>query len=212
MTTLPPEDQNGRGPVGQPAGDPAPTAPPAPPAAPQVPQTPPAPPQAPPAPPQFQPQQPQAPQQPPAPQYSAPQYSAPQGGQTPPPGGPQQPQGAYAQPVADPTSNITLNYWLSVFFTWIPALIFFFVDKDKGDQRLYVFQRENLNFSLLRTGLYLVIIIASFIPYVNLVVVPLVWIAQVVAFVFHIIAAVKAPEAFRRGEQPGFIVNLPLIK
>ncbi|WP_053352091.1 DUF4870 domain-containing protein [Leucobacter musarum] len=228
MTTLPPEGQHGQGTGGEPTSDPstaAPAAPTAPPAAPQPPQAPPvqqhqapaAPPVPPqqPAQPQFQapqapPVPPQQPQQPGQPQYAAPQYGAPQAGQTPPPGGYAQP--GYAQPVADPTSNVTLNYWLSVFFTWIPALIFFFVDKDKGDQRLYLYQRENLNFSLLRTGVYLAIVIASFIPYVNLVLVPLLWIAQIVGFVFHIIAAVKASDGFRRGEQPGFIFNIPLVK
>ena len=37
-------------------------------------------------------------------------------------------------------------------------------------------------------------------------------IGSVVLFVFHIIAAVKAPDAYRRGEQPGFIFNIPLVK
>lgn len=38
-------------------------------------------------------------------------------------------------PVDSALSNLTLNYWLSVFFTWLPALIFWLIEKDKGNQR-----------------------------------------------------------------------------
>ena len=211
MTTLPPEGQDGLAANGSAPQDPAPQTP-----APSAP--------APDAPvfdapsfdaPSAPPEQPAAPQYtaPPAPPQ-APHYQQPQQGFQQPPagGGYQPPQQGYAQPVADPVSNITLNYWLSVFFVWIPALVFFLIEKDKGNRQAYVFHRDNLNFSLLRTGLYVAIVIASFIPYLNVILVPLIWIAQVVAFVFHIIAAAKAPENFRTGQQPGFIVNVPFVK
>lgn len=216
MTTLPPEDQPGRESAGHVSSDPAPTTPPAPPAPPAEPQSPPSAPETPPTAPQFQ-----------APQYQAPQYEAPNAqqpqqpqppyygapGQTPPPpGGYQQPTAGYPQPVADPASNVLLNYWLSVFFSWIPALIFFLIDKDKGDQRLYAYQRDNLNFSLLRVGVGVVTWILAFIPYLGVIFGFLLGIGSIVLFVFHIIAAVKASEGFRRGEQPGFIFNVPLIK
>lgn len=207
MTTLPPEDQNSSGSAEQPQS-PAPPAPGgeapgnAAPSAPQTPEQP-----------QYQP--PQAPV-PPQPQYQAPQqpqYQAPPaGGQAPPPGGYQQPPAGYQQPVADPANTITLNYWLSVFFTWIPALIFYLTEKDKGNPRALAFHRDNLNFSLLRTGIYVIVLIGSFIPYLNLIIVPVAWIAQVVFFVFHIIAAVKAPEAYRTGNAKAFAFNLDLVK
>lgn len=214
MSTLPPEGQGEQPTGGQPTSIPSSDAPGERPAAPSAPEPPAAPaqpaqpqyeaPQPPPAQPQYTP-----PQAPPAqPQYQAP----PAGGQAPPPGGYQQPGAGYQQPVADPASNITLNYWLSVFFVWVPALIFFLIEKDKGNPRSYAFHRDNLNFSLVRTGLYVIIVIAGFIPYLNLILVPLIWIAQIVTFVFHIIAAAKAPEAYRRGEQPGFIFNIPFVK
>lgn len=236
MTTLPPEDQPGREPAGNGSGDPAPTTPPAPPAPPTVPQAPPSAPQTPPSAPQFQQAQYQAPATPPAPpqapQYQAPpaqpqqpqqtyqqpqqppQYGAPgQTGQTPPPpGGYQQPPAGYAQPAADPATNVVLNYWLSVFFSWIPALIFYLVDKDKGDQRVYAYQRDNLNFSLLRVGVVVVTWILAFIPYLGAIFAFILWIGSLVLFIFHIIAAVKASEGFRRGERPGFIFNVPLVK
>ena len=240
MTTLPPEDQPGREPAGHGSGDPAPTTPPAPPAPPTVPQAPPSTPQTPPSAPQFQEPQYQSPAAPPAspqtPQYQAPpaqpqqpyqqpqqpqqpqqaypqppQYGAP--GQTPPPpGGYQQPPAGYAQPAADPASNVVLNYWLSVFFSWIPALIFYLVDKDKGDQRVYAYQRDNLNFSLLRLGVGIATWILGLIPYIGLIFGFLLGIGSLVLFIFHIIAAVKASEGFRRGERPGFIFNVPLVK
>lgn len=195
MTTLPPEGQGPQVPGGQPAGDPA---------TPQAPQ----PPQAP-VPPTQQPQAPQQPQYQ-VPQHpQAPQYQQPSGGQVPPGGYQQQ----YAQqPVADPVSNITLNYWLSVFFTWIPALIFFIVEKDKGNRQAYDYHRDNLNFSLLRVGVVIATYILVMIPYLGWILAILLWIGSVVLFVFHIMAAAKAPEAFRRGEKPPFIFNIPLVK
>lgn len=213
MTTLPPEGQDPQVPGGQPTSDPAA------PQAPQPPQAPVPPVQQPAAPQQPQYQAPQPPQAPQQPQYQAPQppqapqYQQPAGGQVPPGGYQQQ----YAQqPVADPVSNITLNYWLSVFFTWIPALIFFIIEKDKGNRQAYDYHRDNLNFSLLRVGAgilsYILGLMFLFIPYLGAFLSIVLWAATVVLFVFHIMAAAKAPEAFRRGEKPPFIFNIPLIK
>ncbi|WP_336652584.1 MULTISPECIES: DUF4870 domain-containing protein [unclassified Leucobacter] len=202
MSTLPPEGQGEQPTGGEPTSIPPTGTPGEPPTAPPAPPAPPA------APAESAPQQHEAPQPPPAPQYAPPQpqYQAPPAaGQAPPPGGYQQPGVGYQQPVSNPLDNITLNYWLSVFFSWIPALIFFLIEKDKGDAKAYAFHRDNLNFSLLRVIVGLVAVI----PYIG-------WIiggiAALVLFIFHIIAAVKAPEAYRRNEQPPFIFNIPLIK
>ena len=192
MTTLPPEGQEGQETGGQPTSD-APPAAPTPPAAPQ--------------PPAAAPQQPQY-QAPP----QQPQYQTPPPGQVPPAGGYQQPQPGYAQPAADPVSNITLNYWLSVFFTWLPALIFFLIEKDKGNPQAYAFHRDNLNFSLLRTIAYVAIVVVGWIPYIGWLIAILLWLAQIVLFIFHIMAAVKAPDAYRRGGQPEFVFNVPIVK
>jgi len=140
-----------------------------------------------------QPQQPAAPQQPAPPQYQAP---AP---------GYQQPA-----PAADPVSNIQLNYWLSVFFHWLPALIFFLIEKDKGDARARAFHVANLNFSLLRVGVMVVGWILVFIPWIGILVY---WAANVVLFVFHIMAAAKAANEYRNGGKTDpFIFNIPLVK
>lgn len=187
MSTLPPEDQNDSG---------APEQPQQPPAAPQQPQTPQAP--------QAEPQHQAPPQQP--------QYQAP------PAGGYQQPQPGYAQPAAvNPVGNLQLNYWLSVFFTWVPALIFFLIDKDKGDQRLRQLHTANLNFSLLRIMAvfagYVVYFILLFIPYIGVLIGGLVLLAVwVVPFVFHIIAATKISQAYQSGQADPFIFNIPMVK
>ncbi|PII96460.1 DUF4870 domain-containing protein, partial [Leucobacter sp. OLTLW20] len=168
---------------------------------------------------------PQAPPAAPQPGYAAPQqpgyaapqqpgYAAPQAGgyQTPPPAGGGYQQPGYAQPVADPVSNITLNYWLSVFFSWIPALIFFLIEKDKGNPQARAYHAANLNFSLLRVMVIVATWILGVIPYLGWVLAPLLGIGSIVLFVFHIIAAVKAPENYRTGQQPGFLFNIPMVK
>ncbi|RGE19181.1 DUF4870 domain-containing protein [Leucobacter sp. wl10] len=193
MTTLPPEGQDGQETGGQPTSDAPPSAP-TPPTAPSQPGA--------------ASQQPQY-QTPPPPQQ--PQYQAP------PPGGYQQPPAGYAQPAVNPVSNLQLNYWLSVFFSWIPALIFFLVDKEKGDQRLRALHAANLNFSLLRIGAiiagYIVFFIFVFIPYIGALIGWLVLMAVwIVPFIFHIMAATKVSQAYQSGQTDPFIFNIPLVK
>jgi len=192
MTTLPPEENNGQADeqhaAGEAAAQPTPAQP-----------------------------EPAAPQQPaaPVPPPAAPQYQAPPAGAYQQPQQPQQPQQGYQQPQAtatDPANTITLNYWLSVFFTWLPALIFWMIEKDKGNQRANEFHVANLNFSLLRTGVVIVGWIIGMIPYIGWILGLLIWVASVVLFVFHIMAAAKAPDAYRKGGHPEFVFNVPLIK
>lgn len=123
-------------------------------------------------------------------------------------------QGQYIPPAgagAPVGSNLQLNYWLSVFFMFIPALIFFLTEKGKS-QQLDLFNRENLNFSLVRTGVWLITVIFVSIPLIGW----LIWIvgliAQLVLFVFHIMVAVKVKENYESGQAPGFIFNIPIIK
>ena len=110
-------------------------------------------------------------------------------------------------------SNITLNYWLSVFFTWLPALIFWLIEKDKGNARATAFHVSNFNFALLRTAVMVLTWIVGLIPVIGWVLGILLWLGSVVLFVFHIMAAVKAPDAYRNnGKTDPFIFNIPLIK
>ena len=146
-------------------------------------------------------------QQPQQPGYGQQGYGAPQQ-----PGYPQQ---GYAQPgyqqapAADPASNLTLNYWLSVFFIWLPALIFFLIEKDRANPQVRALHAANLNFSLLRTGFYLVGWVLAFIPILGALVY---WAGIITLFVFHIIAATKVTNAYRAGQGDPFIFNIPLVK
>lgn len=220
MTTLPPEENENATPS-FPSPD-TPVAPEAPsaPAAPSAPvggQTQPGAaypaPQQPnyPAPPQ-QPGYP-APQQPgafptgPQPGYGAPQqpgYGAPQAPAGAPPGY-YQPQGAQANPI----SNLQTNYWLSVFFIWVPALIFYLIEKDRATPQVRALHAANLNFSLMRTGLFVVGWILAIIPVLG----PLLMgVAHLAGFVLHIIAATKVSDTYARGGGDPFLFNLPMVK
>lgn len=120
----------------------------------------------------------------------------------------QPPQGYPGYPQAAGNSveelgRIQLNAWLSVFFGWIPALIFYVVDKQQGPL-VTEFHRQTLNFSLLRLGVGLL----TLIPVLG-------WflaIGSLVLFVFAIIAAVKAPEEYRAGRAYHYPFNLPLVQ
>lgn len=136
-------------------------------------------------------------------------YSPPAGGYAPPAGGYSPPSSGAAQAGA---STVTLNYWLSVFFVWIPALIFYLTEKDKGDRLATDYHRENLNFSLLRTGVYLLTWIVVPFDLLGLLLGMVLGLASLVLFVLHIIAAVKAPDGYRRGAPPEFVFNIPLIR
>ncbi|GAA4366455.1 DUF4870 domain-containing protein [Paeniglutamicibacter cryotolerans] len=139
------------------------------------------------------------------PPQSYPQQYPPQGQQ----GYPQQylPQGQ--QPYSPQASHhaaagtVQLNFWLSVFFSWIPALIFYVTEKGKN-QLADEYHRQNLNFSLVR------VICAGgmFIPYLGF----LFFLAGLVLFVFHIMAASSAQADFNRGQLPRFVFNLNLVR
>lgn len=164
------------------------------------------------------PPEPAAPVNPAYPQQQYPQQPYPQQGQQqyPPQGQqypqqyPQQgqqhyPQQGYQQQVSQQaTANtVQLNYWLSVFFSWIPALIFYVSEKGKN-QLADEYHRQNLNFALVRV----ICSVGIVIPYLGF----LFFIAAIVLFVFHIMAAASAQSNFNRGQLPKFVFNLNLVK
>lgn len=206
MTSTPPEAHEPQGTPGEQA--PADAAP----AAPQY---------SPPEQPQYAPpQQPQYPT-PEQPQYQAPPAGAYQQppGYAPPPGYQQQPQPGYGQPAAtDPASTITLNYWLSVFFAWIPALIFYMMERDKGNPQARYFHAANLNFALIRTAAAIVL---SILLGILLVALPwgmwwlaylIMWAGNIALAVLHGIAALSAGENYKKGGRPAFPFNFDLVK
>lgn len=167
-----------------------------------------------------------APQQP---GYSAPPqpgYSAPPPGYSAPPPGyyqPQQPQQPpyfqgqqqyqqqypQGQQPQNPLQNLTANYWLSVFFFWIPALIFFLVESPRASPQVRALHAANLNFSLLRTALLLFGWVLFIIPGIGSLVLTL---AHIAGFVLHIIAATKVTETYQRGGTDPFLFNAPMVK
>ena len=58
--------------------------------------------------------------------------------------------------------TVQLNFWLSVFFSWIPALIVYSTEKGKN-QLADEYHRQNLNFSLVRV----ICSVGMFIPYLS---------------------------------------------
>lgn len=157
---------------------------------------------------------------PPQPEYGAPQgqpgypqgayqqpqqpYGQPQYGQQPPYG--QQPYGQQGQ-----NSNLTLNLWLSVFFMWIPALIFYLVEKDKVGPAQQKANADNLTFQLMRVALSFVLVLGV-IPFLGWIIAALVPIAHLVFFIFAIIHAVKVPAEVEQGRYGTFIWTPEIIK
>ncbi|TQL62102.1 DUF4870 domain-containing protein [Rarobacter faecitabidus] len=135
-------------------------------------------------------------------QQQAPGYEQPATGYQQPAPGYGQPTPAYASgPVTDDAlSTVKLNLWLSVFFSWIPALIFFLTQKDVP-ANVKDIHRENLNFQILRTIAGLVV----WIPIVG-------WALFIVLLVFAIIAAVQAPDVVAQGGTYKYKFNIQFIK
>lgn len=140
--------------------------------------------------------------QPEQPAAQQPQFEQPAAQPAPPAGGYQQPAPV---PASDPVANIQLNYWLSVFLGIIPALIFWLIEKDKGDQRATALHVSNMNFAILR----LIVSLVWPIPVIGWIIGGL---GGLVLFIFHLIAATKAADAYRTGQADPFIFNIPLIK
>lgn len=115
-------------------------------------------------------------------------------------------------------STLTVNLWLSVFFAWIPALIFFLTEKGKNST-IDANNRTILNFQIMRTIVgvaYIVPAILGAIPYVGWIIASILyfvlWAAQIVLFVFAIIAAVKTRDEVRAGRVYKYPFNLELVK
>ncbi len=219
MTNNPTDPQQGPEST-PPAGAPEPGAVPPPPAPPYG-EQPPAPgageygqqPPAPPAPDYGQQQYGQQPygQQPQDPYGQQPGYN-----QAPPPGygQPQYGQPGYGQPQYAPYAgqepgNITANLWLSVFFTWIPALIFYLVEKDRVTPVARKAAADNLNFQLLRIIAIAGSALLLLIPVLGVL---LYFVVTIGTFVIAIIHAAKVPGEVRAGQFANFILTPPWIK
>ncbi|WP_217183551.1 DUF4870 domain-containing protein [Streptomyces sp. AC495_CC817] len=187
-----------------------PPAPPAPPAADaSVPPAAPAPGQ--PAPGYGQPAQPA----PGAPAYGqpAPGYGQPQGapyGQQPgygAPAGAPYGQPGYGAPVQ---SNITLNLWLSVFFSWVPALIFFLIEKDKVAPNYQRANAANLNYQLIVVIAYAAVGVISVVTFgIGAILYAILPIAQLIIGIMH---AVNVPTQLAAGQEGKFYLAPNWVK
>ncbi|MDO5736298.1 MAG: DUF4870 domain-containing protein [Propionibacteriaceae bacterium] len=159
--------------------------------------------------------QPQNPQQAP---WGGPQQGQPYQ-QAPPPGGmpPQNYGGGYspmtmgynnpnylAGPSEQGRSTLTLDYWLSVFFSWIPALIFFLTEKDKN-KLVDEHTKELLNFNITR-------IIASAVMVIPVIGWIIGGIASLALFIVAILGALKGPEEYLQGRTYQFPLAIRFIK
>ncbi len=141
-----------------------------------------------------------------------PGYYQPNPGQFQPGYGQLQPAGYAQRPVYGqytmPGSNLALNYWLSALFGWLPALIFYLVDKDKAPLLDYHI-KENLNFQLTRL---LVIMVTYILGIVTLVLLLAVFVVVIGAFVIAVIAAINGPREFAAGRPYRIPLTIRFIK
>ncbi|MGB6038878.1 MAG: DUF4870 domain-containing protein, partial [Gordonia sp. (in: high G+C Gram-positive bacteria)] len=152
-------------------------------------------------------------------QYGQPsQPGQPQYGQPSQPGQPQYGQQQYGQPGyqqacgqnGDVTTNLSINFWLSAFFSWLPAVIFYFMDKDKVPAITRSYAAANLNFQILRTlvgfGAWVIMMLivlvggGSLSPAVSLLFSLVIFGISIYLFVLQIMAAIKVQDCARRGE------------
>lgn len=109
-----------------------------------------------------------------------------------------------AGPSEQGRSTLTLDYWLSVFFSWIPSLIFFLTEKDKN-KLVDEHTKELMNFSITRViaGAVMVIPIIGWIVG---------GIASLALFIMAILGAMKGPEEYLQGRTYQFPLAIRFIK
>lgn len=170
---------------------------------------------------------PAAPQSAPVPPASAPGQPAPGYGQPaygqPAPGYGQSPQGAPAPGYGAPAGaqygaqpaygapvqpNITLNLWLSVFFGWIPALIFFLIEKDKVPANYQRANAANLNFQIVLAIAYVASSLLIFV-FIGAILYPLVGLAQLIIGIIH---AINVPPQLAAGQEGKFYLAPNWVK
>lgn len=150
---------------------------------------------------------------PPAPPTAPPPGPAPAYGQ-PPQGAPAPGYGAPGAPYGQPgygapvQPNIVLNLWLSVFFGWIPALIFFLIEKDKVAPNYQRANAANLNFQIVIA----IGVVASYIlmfVFIGFITLPLVYLAQLIIGIIH---AVNVPNQLAAGQEGKFYLAPNWVK
>lgn len=109
-----------------------------------------------------------------------------------------------AGPTPQGQNTIQLDYWLSVFFSWIPSLIFFLTERDKN-KLVDAHTKELLNFNITR----MIVGAVAIIPIIGWIVGG---IASIALFVFAIMGAMKGPEEYANGREFQFKYTFRFIK
>ena len=146
---------------------------------------------------------------------------------------PYPPQGGYAgyPHYSDPNrGQVIANYWLSVFFGFIPALIYVAILQPDADPRYRQSHINNLNFQILRAGVASLLMRIMFIAGLSfgsvgtygtgadmlgsLIAISglLLWLWNIGSFVLAIIGAATAPGKLDRGQPADHPINLRLVK
>ena len=101
----------------------------------------------------------------------------------------------------------TLATFLNIIFL-IPALIFYFAFKDRGP-KIGVQSKENLNWTINATALYIICLILQVIPFIGLLFFLLALAVGIVNLIFAILGGVKLNNT---GETYRYPVNIRWIK
>ncbi|ALX66756.1 DUF4870 domain-containing protein [Microbacterium sp. XT11] len=155
------------------------------------------------------------------PPQGAPAYGQPAGYGQPAPGAPGYGQPGYGAPAGAPygaqpgygapvQSNITLNLWLSVFFSWLPALIFYLVEKDKVAPNYQRANAANLNYQIIVVIAYAAVGILSVVTFgIGAILYFVLWIGQIVIGIIH---AVNVPTQLASGQEGKFYLAPAWVK
>ena len=114
------------------------------------------------------------------------------------------------QPVVAGPNHLTLNYWLSVFFTIIPATIFYYTEKNK-DPRAYQFHKANLYFSITRFLLTILLNVLAIISGLDFAILFSLAIT-VILFGMHMSAAIIVNEKYYSGANERPLPLWPRLK
>ncbi|WP_309065186.1 DUF4870 domain-containing protein [Microbacterium sp.] len=150
----------------------------------------------------------------PVPPPAPPAYGQSAPGQ-PAPGQPGYGQPAYGVPgqpgyAGQVQSNITINLWLSVFFSWVPALIFYLVEKDKVPANYHRANAANLNYQIVIVIAYAAVGIITLLTFgIGAILYLLLPIAQLIIGILH---AINVPGQLAAGQEGKFYLAPNWVK
>ncbi|MFT4260705.1 DUF4870 domain-containing protein, partial [Microbacterium sp.] len=143
----------------------------------------------------------------PASAYGQPPQGAPAPGYGAPAGAPYGAQPVYGAPVQP---NIVLNLWLSVFFGWIPALVFFLIEKGKVPANYERANAANLNYQIIVVIAYAAVGVLSIVTFgIAAILYAILPIGQLIIGILH---AINVPPQLAVGQEGKFYLAPSWIK